>query len=711
MAVLAGVKTSVELHVRRGVDVNATDERGRSPLILAASRGHVEICRLLLEAGADPALKDGEGNDALSVASAKGQAAVVELLRRVPSSHGAPVPSAEALIEQARSLQPIRMLEASGEASERPVLASPNPKELDIEDSVDFSAWEAEAEPPPPPSDPSCFVEAGDLQWQLSQHAPIDTDESWDDTDLDLPEALGSPGHWTKRGGDTEWALRALIVAALREGRVPGWRIADASPRDEEDWEQSDARFESNLRVMLGDLGVTVDDDPLAPDVPDSADHPENEEDEEQYDEVASEALGFLQRLNANDTDSFALYVRSIPKDRLDREGEIALAMAMKEGMKEALVAVANSPAAIAELHTTLDGVARGEFSVDVFVELDDAQETPPEGRLDSEDAENPDGDAHEPPSPIRPVPAGLKSRIDEALALCRNLAAPTSARQGSRLALEFGEQLAELKLAPDLVARLRRIVETDPQGGAARMLMEAGLEKARKARQRLAEANLRLVISIAKKYGGLPLMDRIQEGNLGLLKAVERFDHRRGAKFSTYATWWIRQSIMRAAANTSRLVRLPVHRLVQLLKALKAQTKILNLSGREATPEEISGLIGLPLEKTWQLLAIQQEPVSVETEEGWREVEELVDLRTPSQEEVVANSAMQIEVRKLVERLLPREKTVIRMRFGIEGGEHTLEEVGAHFDFTRERARQIEGKALKKLTHPSNIRRVKGLL
>ncbi|WIG93318.1 sigma-70 family RNA polymerase sigma factor [Myxococcus sp. SDU36] len=709
MAVLAGGKPSVELHIRRGVNVNATDEKGRSPLILAASRGHVEICRLLLEAGADPSLRDCDGNDALSVAGAKGQSAVVELLRKAPSPCGAPVPTSEPPVEQPRQLLPIRTFEDPREDSKHLTLAPS--KELDLSDAVDLAAWEEEIEAPPPPSDPACLVAAGGLQWQLSRHAPFDTDKNWDDIELSLPNALSALGHRAKRGRETDWALRSLIVKALREGRLPAWCIADASPGNDDDWEERDSRFEANLRIMLGDLGVTIDDTPLVPDVLDPDENTKDDEYDEQYDEVASEALSFLQTLNSNDTDPLALYVRSLPKDRLDREGEVALRMAMEDGMKEALVAITNSPAAISELLVIMDEVACGDLPLGVLVEFDEAGETSSEERLPIENDVDHGGDALQSFGSAPHIPLELQSHIEIVRTVCRELATLGPDMQGSKLAKTLGEQLAAIRPSQSLVARLRRAVESDLRGSTARLRMNAGLAKAHNARQRLIEANLKLVIFIAKKYGGLSLMDRIQEGNLGLIKAIERFDYRRGARLSTYATWWIRQSISRATADTSRLIRLPVHRLDQLRKALKEQVNIFNLSGRDATPEELSGLLGLPLEKTWQILATQQEPLSMETEDGLRALDEYIVQRTPPQEESIASSTMQVAVRKLLEQLSPKEATVIRMRFGIGVNEHTLEEVGTHFNFTRERARQIEGKGLEKLAHPSRIKIVEGLL
>lgn len=708
MAVLAGVKATVEFHIRRGEDVNAGDEKGRSPLLLAASKGHVEICRLLLAAGADPALRDREGNDAFSIASAKGQAAVAELLGRLSAPTETPGPRSGGLITQTRFVDLSYVSAPLDEVSTQPALVGP--KLQDSSDAAAWGTWEEESEVLTPPSDTSCVVAACSLQYKLSQHMPENTDENWDDIDLSLPEVYASRGRWARHEEDPEWALKTLIVSAILDGRVAEWCIGDVAPRSEEDEALPDAEFIANLKLMLGDLGVIVDDSPPEPDIPARAKYVD--EDEDRYHTVVSEALGFLHRLNSNDTEPLSLYVRGLPKGLLTREDEVGLGRDMAEGMQEAWVAVASSPAAVAELGVVLDGLALGESALEEIIETDAIDESSPDGHVEGEDDRNPDGEPRGSERPAaRTVPQELLSHINAARTLCRRLSAPDSPLQRLTLASELGRYLAALKPSPVLIAKLRCIIEGDPLGGAARQIMDAGLEKERKARERLTEANLKLVLWVAKRYGGLPLPDRIQEGNLGLLKAAKRFDYRRGTRFSTYATWWIRQSIARASADTSRLIRLPVHRVDQLRKAQKAQKSYINQTGREATPEELSVLIGLPLEKTWQLLATEKEPVSIETEEGWSEVESIIDRHIPSPEESVASISMQVAVRNLVNQLPPKEATVIRMRFGIGGDEHTLEEVGMHFGFTRERARQIEAKALGKLMHPERLKSVEGLL
>ena len=246
-------------------------------------------------------------------------------------------------------------------------------------------------------------------------------------------------------------------------------------------------------------------------------------------------------------------------------------------------------------------------------------------------------------------------------------------------------------------------------------MKMEAGDMEAKK---RLAEANLRLVVSIAKRYvgRGMLFLDLIQEGNLGLIKAVEKFDYRKGYKFSTYATWWIRQAITRAIADQARTIRIPVHMVETINKLIRVQRQLLQELGREPYPEEIAEKMGLPVERVREIQKISQEPVSLETPIGEEEDSHLGDFiqddNVPVPAEAAAFTLLKEQLVEVLGTLTEREQKVLCLRFGLEDGRaRTLEEVGKEFDVTRERIRQIEAKALRKLRHPSRSRKLKDYL
>ncbi|WP_201312514.1 RNA polymerase sigma factor RpoD [Dyella sp. EPa41] len=605
--------------------------------------------------------------------------------------------------------------------------------------------------------------------------------------------------------------IKALISKGLEQGYLTYAEINDHLPDDIVDPEQ----IEDIMAVLKG-VGIEVHD--AAPDADPLSDNaPGASTDDEAAAEEAVALLSAVDSEVGRTTDPVRMYMREMGTvELLTREGEIAIAKRIEEGLGQVQTALATFPLTIEllleEYDQHLDGKRRLSEILAGFADLEEAADAAQAALADAEvddsdaEVEEEDDDASgedEDTGPTGPDPEEVKRRME----LLRDFygkfqkaaakATDINDKKVTKLRDQMAEEFLKLKLPSALidgfVRKLREVVndirhhervlmdifvkhvkmpkaeflkafpsnegnlewanelgrkrqkwspnikphkeaidaEQEKLAAIERKLflpltdikeinrtMSIGEAKARRAKKEMVEANLRLVISIAKKYTnrGLQFLDLIQEGNIGLMKAVDKFEYRRGYKFSTYATWWIRQAITRSIADQARTIRIPVHMIETINKLNRISRQMLQQFGREPTPEELAKEMDMPEDKIRKVLKIAKEPISMETPIGDDEDSHLGDFiedtNASSPIESATETGLMETVRDVLAGLTPREAKVLRMRFGIDmNTDHTLEEVGKQFDVTRERIRQIEAKALRKLRHPSRSEQLRSFL
>lgn len=679
MAVLAGVETAVRLHVRRGDDLNARDGNGMTPLMLAASKNKGSICSLLLSSGADPALTDPGGRDALTLARVMGAPSAVAVLE--PFEHN--------LVNEATANH-ITILEVESSVCsnvDAPKAVSPQPIALDEDgDPFDLSDWEAEEDGPAPKDNGELLEAARVVYGVISTHVLIDSSEDWGDVEAFLPEgAVPLP-----RVGDEDGRKGILQVLrrALREGSVPDLDIATLSEND--DGSQNEAT-EALLRLVLGEMGAETDERIEPEGVECGWDECEADEDD------VSAALTFLEETKSGRNEPMRLYARDIRAERLlTADEETTLGKDMEEGISSALDILASWPGGFAALLSTSERVRLGEIGAEFITDGRGGEGEDPA----TQDVPNTPDDIEDQDEGDLLLSAAARELLDRIGAI---KALAGSDEPSDREALRLG--LVTANLSPPFLAWLADNSIKDTSAEATRYRL--AIARYSSARKRMIVSNLRLVISVVKRYQnlGLTFEDLVQEGNIGLMKAVDRYDWRRGFRFSTYATWWIRQQATRAVADMGKTIRTPVHVHDTMLKIRREAEESEHDMGHTPTIDVLARKLSMPPRKISALMARMEEPIPLHLPDSSGTVpgDCLVDDSPYANPAVLTERGALIStLEKMLAELGHREADVLILRFGLKDEDpHTLEETGMRYGVTRERIRQIEASALRKLANP----------
>jgi RNA polymerase primary sigma factor len=778
IAVSNGVESAIRVHIAKGDDLNARDSGGNSPLMIAARNNHANACRLLLESGADPDLKNLDGKTATLIADEAGAHDASEALR----SH-----NQIAVISQETTQLTKQALEVAETNTKISNNGNLDASQLTEEYEWDIGDWEPENDAPPPVQDHRILVKARELQKLISDHIAIDNSVDWIDFDVSLPE-FSEPIVRTAIA-ETRTAIRLLFLRVLREGSVPDFDVTDITSLESV---KGDAEFENQFRQVINDLGGETDERFEYVSTFDNFRILIDEAESLDEEDSLNQAMSYLDELSNGMNDPARIFARSMGRHQLlTHDDEIRIAQSIENGERLMLTAMSNIPEVIKSLLDKVEKIKMGKvlfsqvfdgFADEELSSLEIEESLVISNKLDQEDESNEDekneakqllflekiNDIAETFNVFNTIRLESKKSAIEVSELQNKLASQIlKIRFDARQIGEMSElvhklngeflstdrqlrmclhnicgvpmQIVDAKIkehftstsliedlrntnepwARNIVSQSHRLLSlstsriqirnqiglTDDKFKQIYLDMSLGEKIAKDSRKQLMSSNIRLVVSIAGKYTnrGLDLMDLIQEGCIGLLKAVDKFEHRRGFRFSTYATWWIRQAVQRALGDQARTIRVPVHMHESIMKLLRLERKYKEnfdsippdsylaneLDVSEKIIEKIRDAIRVEPVSLEELIELANNPISA------RQLEFEISVEDGSRRQ--ANAV----VSTLLSALPPQVDKVLRMRFGIGCEEMTLEEIGKKFGLSRERIRQIESAGLKKLKNP----------
>ncbi len=771
MAVVTGVESSVQLHIRRGDNLEARDNDGLTPLMLAARHNKSRICRMLIEAGASHQSLDPYGRNALAIAIANGAVDVARELGLLSCEH-----------------QDVTQGDAEG------CLVMTSSHSLDAVDVCDLSAWEPEVSVTLHCSDPSLAESAAKTDAAISSHIPIDTSKDWSDTEAFLPDRAAK--FLSSDDIEASGLLRNMLLRSLREGSVPEALVEELTMNPDG---STDEETNSLLHRVIHDLGAETDERFEYSSYEENF-HVFTDPQETVLEEDAiSAALASMNGTTAHDNDPLRIYFRETQKiNLLTAAGEVELGRQMENGRLEVINVIASVPSMVAEILRLGEEIRAGLIPLRIVVSDDDydgkkagdadALEGVEEGltRTPSDsDGVNVQSPGDRMVEVMKRFDA-LRQQFEAVTIACHQegygSASHLQAQKGmndviltlrltaatmDRLCAMLGGQVSKIQaqernlrhIMVDVCGYPSHLYDTtfggsdktgapwldchwfvaqtktdQPWSAALRNNMDAvhdihqqmadlkarlvvplndlkilnqrmaaGVRCTAQAKVKMIEANLRLVTSIAKRYlrSGMPYDDLIQEGNLGLMKAVEIFDYKRGFKFSTMATWWIRQQIARSVADHCRVVRLPAHAHETSQRVWREVDAVEGATGRMPTVTELAERLSIPARKIVAILRASLEPVHITRLEdiGTIPTESMIDHALADPYDVVCAKESHERLDSLLNQLEAPKDQVLRMRFALGGSdEYTLEEIARTLDLTRERIRQIEGQALREL-------------